>query len=216
MDPDKIDEETMMRLIRDDRLESSKTRMEESISLLDQTFKSIKDSIQSKYDIIYKAKKEDIHQRILKMFADLMKNSGREIEFYISDAPSDKKSVFQYLQAATAKQIKKRNNTRIPTHTPEVTSAFETDFHEIYDDLVKSGIDMQNEVILADGSFLYQGHCYSVGDTIYISKLSNSSIQAKVELVTVEEVTLVFPDRSILKISKDDLTQHKIVLNNIK
>lgn len=216
MDQNELNNAKMMELIRDDRLEVAKTRMEETISLLDQTLNSLKENIKSQYDCIYKTKKEEILQRILKNFADLMKSSSREIEFYISGASLEKKQLFQFLQTTTPKPIKKRNITRTPIHTAEISSNFDTDFHEMYNDLVESGIDMENEVILSDGSFLYQGHCYSVGDTLFISKISNSAIQAKVDLVTTEEVTLVFPDKSFMKIKKDDLLQHKIVLNNFK
>ena len=216
MNKDILDPATISEFIRDDKLEASKTRMNESISLLDQTIKSMKDLVQSQFDVIYKSKKEEIHQRLLKNFADLMKSSKSEIEVYINGASPEKKKMFQYLQTTTPKPVKKRNTTRAPVHTVEVTSPFDQDFNEMYNDLIESGIDMDKEVILADGSFLYQGHCFSVGDTVYISKLSNTSIQAKVDLVTTEEVTLIFPDRSFMKIKKDDLLQQKIVLNSFK
>ena len=81
--------------IRNDKIEASKTRMDESINLLEKSIVAEKEQLKSQFDSDFKAKQEEIHQRTLKMFSELMKSSGREIEYYIAHAIQEKKDIFQ-------------------------------------------------------------------------------------------------------------------------
>ncbi|OHT08037.1 hypothetical protein TRFO_23671 [Tritrichomonas foetus] len=200
-----------MELIRDDRIEASETRMKESLFLLEQASNSIKDSIKKQYDAIYVAKKEEVMHRIIKMYNELMKNSNREIELYLAGAPFEKQELNNLLQNTTPKQTKKRTNARSNSHTPDVSlDAFHEDFQEMLEELKNDGNDMNSEVLLTDGGFLYQGRCYADGDMIHIAKFSNSFINAKIELVTTAQVLISFSDGNTLKISKEDLMKQKI------
>ena len=113
-------------------------------------------------------------------------------------------------------KIFKKRGGRIPIHTQEIPTPFEEDFQAIYSDLVADGVNMDQEVILCDGGFLYNGQHFVVGDKIFIAKFSGQFTQAYVELVTTAEITLSFSGNSRITVSKDDLLQHKLVFAHNK
>ena len=202
-----------MRMIKEDRIASSKLRMEESISLLEKSTGVIRDQVNNKVESAVKKKKDEILQKILRSYADISRIYGKEISQYISTAPEEKQDIFKFLQTAVPKQPKKRSQRQASSVNDNQQAAFFEDFDFIMNDRKNDGDDLASQVILTDGCFLYNGICYAVGDSVGIVRTSNLIIQAKIELVTKAEITFSFADGSIMRITKEDLETHKISFN---
>jgi hypothetical protein len=202
---------SLFQLVEEDRIRGSQEWCAKSVRLFEQSINDLKAEYQAQANSAYDEKKREILDRLCRQHQDLQRQSGCEIESYLSVHP-EKQTKLSILQDHQAKMAKKRSpKTAHPAPDPPHNA--DEDLQEIFAEMRQTQIDVDAMVVFADGCFLYGGRAFCVGDRIQAeTRNPGKYVLGVVSAVTVAELELVFKDSTVVTLVKDDLISRRVVL----
>jgi hypothetical protein len=205
-----------MRMVEDERIRASGQWKVECESILADTIRTRKEEIEEEAKAAVEDKRADLLDRVLQQFADLMRQSGREIEAYVQNSPPATQAKVRFLNDRLSRAPKKRGPRARPPQLSQ-KELFDTDFAKIISELEAGGEDLRNEIVLMDGCFMYQGQVFVVDDMVEAQNRLGKASQAKVTAVTTAEIELTFGastrDSSVVTIDKAQLAAGTVTLS---